>query len=400
MPQILGELPPRFNRRNEAQLRAMGLFSLKICAVLIGSSLFCACTHQETATLRRQVGGATQSGPFVPPYAYESFIRGELAMIAGRFQEALLAYEQADAGGPADALVLARIAEVNERLGNHVASEAQLRRGLELFPRSEALWLSKARVFLLRGNRSIAGASLRRARCIANHSEAAALALSDFHREDNPTEAARVLHDFARDTGGTTRTLSRELDLALQPEPLGNPAHAAELAATMAARDPQSLDVAIETLRILHRHKRHALAVGIMDRLEESSSVPPTLRVEVLLAADRLDDAKQALAAFGAGSVEDEIRLWLAAGEASTAQALAEREWLHRPTLRSLFWLAKTEAEDEDPAIRIRAAERLLDIPAGTSIFPEARHLLRILLAREHLGGLGRAVSTDAASPP
>ena len=33
--------------------------------------------------IERTVGGTVRSGPFVPPYAYEHYVRGELALAQG-----------------------------------------------------------------------------------------------------------------------------------------------------------------------------------------------------------------------------------------------------------------------------------------------------------------------------
>src|SRR5262245_18084499 len=74
---------------------------------------------------------------FVSPYSYEWFIRAELHVAAGRYAEAVEAYEMALTSADDDAYVLARLAEAQDHAGETEAAARTLRTGLELDPQSE-----------------------------------------------------------------------------------------------------------------------------------------------------------------------------------------------------------------------------------------------------------------------
>jgi tetratricopeptide (TPR) repeat protein len=159
-----------------------------------------AATPTGTAPAAAQPEPARRA--FVSPYSYEWFVRAELYAATGRHAEAVAAYEAALTSADDDPYVLARLAEAQERAGNHGAAQSSLERALKLDPRSEAAWLARGRIAERRDQVAQALEAYERAESAAPLSPDAPLALAALlRRTSHPERASAVLARFAARSG-------------------------------------------------------------------------------------------------------------------------------------------------------------------------------------------------------
>src|SRR5690606_32400366 len=92
-----------------------------------------------------------RTGIFVSPFSYEHFVRGELAYLRGDLRQAREEYMLARAGPEDDPLLIARLADVLDRLDREAEALALLREGEALDPESELIWLARGRIAERRG---------------------------------------------------------------------------------------------------------------------------------------------------------------------------------------------------------------------------------------------------------
>ncbi|MCZ7677358.1 MAG: tetratricopeptide repeat protein [Sandaracinaceae bacterium] len=126
--------------------------------------------------ITRRVGGEERQGIFVSPFSYEHFVRGELAWLRGDLREALEEYQLARAGPEDDPLLVARIADVLDRLGREREALAMLDQGEALDPRSELVWLARGRIHERHDRATDAMDAYARAAALAPSSEEAPIA--------------------------------------------------------------------------------------------------------------------------------------------------------------------------------------------------------------------------------
>jgi tetratricopeptide (TPR) repeat protein len=81
----------------------------------------------------------------VPPFAYEAYVRGELALAAGRPEEAALQLELATAAPEEDAFLLSRLAEALHQAGDTQSAQATLAQAERVEPCEESVWLTRGR---------------------------------------------------------------------------------------------------------------------------------------------------------------------------------------------------------------------------------------------------------------
>jgi tetratricopeptide (TPR) repeat protein len=115
------------------------------------------------APIPRTLEGRTQVSSFVPPFAYEAYVRGELAIAQGAFDEAVGQLELATAAPEEDPYLLSRLAYAQAHAGRPQEAEQTLHHALQLDACSEAVWLTRGALAESAGTLSVADAAYARA---------------------------------------------------------------------------------------------------------------------------------------------------------------------------------------------------------------------------------------------
>ena len=184
-----------------------------------------ACGAFGTPTITRTVGGESRPGIFVSPFSYEHFVRGELAEIRGDLREAAEEYRLARAGPEDDPMLIARLADVLDRLGREEEALSLLEQGDDMDPDDETIWLTRGRIHQRHGRTDEAAAAFGRAASAAPSSEAGPIALAALMRERGEgAEADAVLERYLSRARGAGAARAR-LALAIEHD---DPVAAAE----------------------------------------------------------------------------------------------------------------------------------------------------------------------------
>lgn len=174
------------------------------------------CGAFGTPQIRRTVGGESRVGNYVSPYSYEHFIRGELAAARGDLREAAEEYRLARAGPADDPFLLARLADVLDRLGRENEAMQILAQGDELSPDDESIHLQRGRIHERHDRLDEAADAYARAASAAPGSEQGPLALAALlRRRDQATEADAVLERYlgrARGAGAARARLALAIE--------------------------------------------------------------------------------------------------------------------------------------------------------------------------------------------
>jgi hypothetical protein len=203
---------------------------------LTGSGLGGCRPTGGAAPISRTLGGQTRVGAFVPPFAYEAYVRGEAALARGAFEEAAAQFELAGAAPEEDPYVLARLAYAEARAGRPRDAERSLEHALALDPCSEAAWLTRAELAELAATREQNQAKLELA--LQAYRRAGACAPRSLR---GPLGEARVLEQMGR-TSEALLALARFEGAADQPT-----AARAAFEAALRGTDPATLAHALET---------------------------------------------------------------------------------------------------------------------------------------------------------
>jgi tetratricopeptide (TPR) repeat protein len=343
--------------------------------VVASLALLGACRPAVPSTVVRVVDGEPREGAFVSPYAYEHFLRAELAAARGDDASAAESYELARLGPSDDALVAARQAEALDRVGRVERADAVLAEADALDPRSEAVALARSRIAERRGDGELALREAVRASELAPGS----------------TEAWRRVAALLVDTERATEVLARLGDDAL--------ALRGRLAIAIARGDAREAEAALEalarvtpigrdelarTIELALAEGRVMLASHLAERLSEGPEAA-ALRARAWLAAGRDVEAEGLLSlaspeAFGGPRAMAE--LWLEAGRPDRAAELA-REALSLGDARARVVLAEALLALEEPVVAAEEASRVL---------PEATDRARAwAILRRALGDAGAA---------
>jgi len=351
---------------------------------LVAAALLASGCSLGAYPVERTLGGVRRAGVFVPPYAYEHFLRGELAAAAADWPHAAHEFALARAGGDDDPLLASRHAIALARSGDAAGAERALAEGRALDEDAEAVHLAASEIAALRGDAASAMEEAERAVRAAPGSRAAALQLAALmERAGDREAAARVLTalaeapvelwieaalaagDVERAMGLARRaTLDRALRLrfaALLAGPsLARPVLADELLGPLRGQPPDT--DAERRLRI-----GVALALGDVDEVEGLLAVPPR-------SGGELDDA----------------RAWLGIGRGERAEALARATQALAPSIEADVVLAHalllTGRPDE-------AAALAASVPAASSHAQEARAILAEALSIAGLAALADEVA-------
>jgi tetratricopeptide (TPR) repeat protein len=359
------------------------MIALTSVALAIG----CGASYEPLVT--RHIDGEPVTGPFVSPFSYEYFIRGEIALARGDLREAAEAFRLARAGPEEDPLVLARLAEVLDALGETSDADAVLIEARELFPDSEATWLAFAKVAERRGENARAIGYYERAEHAAPASELAPLAIARLLADEAPQRAQAVLSRFSRRVAsGSIPALRARLELAV----LTNDATAAEEAvrALLVVAPARAREVA-DVARTMLEAGRPALAAGLLDAVP-LDAVPIDLRIEALLGAGRSERAEAVIVLADDRTIGGPVaraRLLLRVGRAEAASEIAEREALAAsdPDAALVWGLAEDALGHHGEAARILAG-----VPRAAPGYTDARIALARILEEQGLAGLAAEV--------
>lgn len=199
------------------RLRAALGFSATIACAWLCAAACLGCGARPAYTVERRVGGVLARGAFVTPYAYEWFVRGELAMAAGKYKEAAKAFGLARADAGDDPLLLGRLAEALEGAESPRSADRVLDEGLGDAPCAEALLVARGRILERRGARAAALRAFAEADACEPTSEGPTLEMARVYAAGGePARALSVLERFLRRVPeGGLFTLRAELELAL-----------------------------------------------------------------------------------------------------------------------------------------------------------------------------------------
>lgn len=254
------------------------------------------CLHGGPApVITRTVGGQARPGIFVSPFSYEHFIRGEMAMLRGDLPRAAEEYQLARAGPEDDPLLIARLADVKDRLGREDEAMHLLDEGLALDPNSELVWLARGQIHERHDRNDAAVEAYSRAASVAPRSEDGPLALASLLRRiDRPDEADAVLERYL---SRAPRAGAARARLALAVEH-GQSQAAAEAVRALLEVAPARADEVRAAARTALSRDRPELALQLMAALPSDTAEDRPLRLMASLAAGDRDGAEGILATW------------------------------------------------------------------------------------------------------
>jgi tetratricopeptide (TPR) repeat protein len=322
--------------------------------------------------VQRTLGGERHTGSFVPPFAYEAYVRGELALAEGRPDEAVNHFELATAAPDEDPYLLSRLAYAQALAGQGSAAERTLRHAESLDACSEALWITRAEIAEHAGDLARARDAYARAVSCAPESPRGVLGLAQvLDRQGQGASAIEVLERFSAQHPEAARVAEAAFELALRSRDGALVTHAIE--SWLAIAPPRS--------RTLERAVEWALAQDLPElalRLYEHAPAAdrPELECRIHVARGDREQVRAVLLRSDAESVgghERAAELSLFAGayeraelEASSLLLTGESDRAHelRARARTALGMGREAAEDvlavQDLATRRRLALELL----------------------------------------
>jgi Flp pilus assembly protein TadD len=313
-------------------------------------------------------------GAFVPPSAYEAYVRGELLLAQGRPAEAVRQFELATTAPDEDPYLLSRLACAQLESGDRAEAERTLAHAGTIDRCSEAVWLMRG-VLAERVNDLVAArAALEKASSCAPHSPAGELALAALLRDHGePAASLDVLASAAQRPYGAPAELA--LRSSLGQVDGATFAHALASLGTHRATDSRSLEqvIAMALERGLPR-----LALRLRD--QHAARLPAPLEARVL-SANGLREQLSALLAISDASA--------LGGHEQTALMALQAEAYERAELEATSAL-QSRSSDAMHAVRARAALALGHGRAAVSDVVAVREAkLQRTLLNEALAAVG-----------
>ncbi|MFW5875518.1 MAG: tetratricopeptide repeat protein [Myxococcota bacterium] len=349
-----------------------------------------ACATAEPAPVVRVVGGEPRQQTFVSPYAYEWYIRGELAAAGGDLEAAAEALRRARTGPSDDPFVIARLAEVLDRMDRRAEAERVLDEGLELDPRSEAVWLARARIAARHDEVDRALQAFHRAEQAAPRSPSAPIGLAELLQARGQVgRAEAVLRRYLkRLPEAEPAALRARLELALIRQ---DRATAVETARLLMRRAPARADAILRTAKLALARGDPVMAADLLAALPDSHA-PAALQVEALIAAGRPERAEAVLTAVhprDVGGLAEQARLYLRVGRAGRSEEVAElANSLGNDPAAHLVAGQATLAQGK----WAEAAAHFARVPPDLAATDEAREGLSAALEAQGLGPLAEEI--------
>ncbi|MGB5694870.1 MAG: hypothetical protein WBM46_04385 [Polyangiales bacterium] len=352
---------------------------------------FAACTTSVPRTIPRVVDGRVEHGPFVSPYAYEWFIKGEVAASTGRHEQAAMAFETATAAPSEDVWLLARLAEEYEWSDASRRADRTLTSANRDYPASARLALAEGRIARSRGLLAEALSSFTRASRLAPAWDEPVIAMAETLFSAGHVHRAKAilvehigsaLDGYAEDTRSALIDMARRtgdaetLELALSLDP----------SSTSTARAQEAGELALKV-------GQPALAARILSKaLNTPENVALWLRA-LVQSGDR-----ERAAAFMANADRE-----LLGGVARQADFLVEIDEVDL----ALQLLEKAERSPRAVSSTgnallargdyVRAALALASVPKGAASYEAAR--LALAACATSLGRQGAAAETLSMTP-
>lgn len=322
-----------------------------------------ACGGAAPDRIPRLSHGSTQRGAFVPPHAYEAYIRGELLLAEGRPAEAAQQLELASTAPDEDPYLLSRLAYAQLLSGSRAEAARTLAYAGRLDRCSEAVWLMRGVLAEQAGELDQARGALEKATRCAPQSPSGELALAALLRNHGqPAAALDVLASAALRPYGARAERALASSLATADAPTF--VHAvADLSAYRAA----SSDTLEHTIRL--SLQRGLPRVALRLREQHAARLPPTLEAEVLIANGLLEELATLIARCDASV--------LGGHERTAEYALLARAY-ERAELEATSALAE-RASDSLHAVRARA---LLALGRGRAAVPDVLAIRDLTLKR------------------
>jgi len=299
-----------------------------------------ACGGAPPAAVPRTLHGSTIRGAFVPPSAYEAYVRGELLLAQGRPAEAVMQFELATTAPDEDPYLLSRLAYAQLQSGDRAEAERTLAHAGKLDRCSEAVWLTRGLVAENKGDLAAARTAFEKASSCAPHSPRGELALAELLRQHGePAASLDVLASAALRPYGVAA--ERAVQSSLRSADSATFAHALAGLGTYRATDSQALEQVI--VMALDRGLPR-LALRLRD--QHTARLPAALDARVL-AANGLHDQ---LAALLAMSDADAL-----GGHEQTAHIALQAQAYERAELEATSAL-QGRSSDAMHAVRARAS--------------------------------------------
>lgn len=335
----------------------------------------------------RVMGGERRAGVFVSPYAYEHFVRAELAAAHGDDELAVNEYRLARAGSVDDAYVIARLAGALMRLLRLEEADAALAEGDVVDPESEAIAVARGDLYRMRSDDEAAVASYVRAAELAPSSDTPIFRLAALL--ESTGAAGRALEALA--SGSSPARLRAALAIAVARRDAASAGRIAERLSRIAP--VYAADIA-EAAQLALTEGRPILALHLLRHplLGENRLLP--LRARALLAAGRSEEAEVLVVGSSDRAIPEATErasLLLAVGRADLALEIAELA-AGAGDERARVWVAASALELLDAP---RAAEVAARIPAAASDGARATQILDDALRTSGLPEL--AVEVHAA---
>lgn len=366
-------------------------------AALVLGAWLVGCAGSAPHVTRATEEGVVSSGPYVSPYQYEHYLRGELALASGQPAQAAREFALARTGSADDAWLRARHAQALADAGEWERAGRVLDDSLARFPRSLELHLTRARWAEGQGRDEVALAALTVAEEVAPDAP------------EGPLAHAALLSRLGRD--GDAEAV---LDRFLARSPDGH-AYAARL--ELALRRAQ-LDAAVRVVRAWSEHpprERAALRRVAELALEQGR---PELTLSLLDAPTGPDERLLCLRAYAQAGRYDEAEAQLALVRDDEVGGLERRAALYLEVRRADVALellgeavARPEVATPGQALVIgacllqlgrpaEAAGWLARVPGDSTDGATARAQLVRALRSAGLPALAAEVDTRAASGP
>lgn len=326
-----------------------------------------ACGSASSGSIPRTLGGSVVRGAFVPPGAYEAYIRGELLLAQGRPREAVAQFELATTAPDEDAYLLSRLAYAELLADQRASSLRTLAQAAALDPCSEAVWLTRGAIAEHDDDLAAARAAYRHASACAPRSAKSELALAELLAERGAHAAALdvLVHAAARPYG--TR-VEPALQRSLQQADAATLAHALDTLGLVRAPSSRVLERA---LRLALERRLPQLAQRMAEA--HAASLPPELEAELLVA----QGARESLASLLARHDADDF-----GGHRRTAKLALQAGAYERAELEATSALLEAPS-DELRSVRARAA---LAQGRGAPALADIANIVDPVLRRRLLG--------------
>ena len=408
-------------------MRPRARFDGRATACLLSGLLLwaSACGGGASHRVVRTLHGSTTHGAFVPPYAYEAYVRGELLLEQGQAREAVAQLKLAATAPDEDPYLLSRLAHAQLLAGDRAEAERTLEHAAELDRCSEAVWLMRGTLAETTQELAVARAAYENASSCAPRSAKGELALVHLLLSHGETAAGLDVLTAATDLRPRTdpRAFTRAPDRAVRPA-VGGPPTATQALARASVDRPEATSVLRHSLATMDATAlAHALgslgaqrapdslaleqAVGLaldrnLPRLALRLSEQHPARLPAALQARLLSaNGKQAqLAVLVAESDAEAL-----GGHERVAQIALDAQAYERAELESTSALSAGES-DAMHAVRARSSLALRRTRAALSDMqavrsPQLRHaLLTEALAAEGAPALAKELSGAFTGEP